>query len=309
MKKKLLCFGLALSMALSMPVFKADASAKQSLRSPSEAAQYALNRSGRQMYNYYGVGGWCAAFVCDALGVYNTSYSSTSVTELVKRCVDGESNKLGDFYLVADNKNDWEVYDSGRFVRGVSNIAKCYDPYFTPRVGDLVVYEENAWCYNDQYEDYVNYIYDGPEHIAIVVEVSGEGRDAKIKTVEGNYTELSQKPWDYDSYFDYIWGYHNASEQNKINKSVKVVEMSDSRSWQIYGYIRPDYADAASTPKFLEGDVNLNGTVSAADFVYLQKYILCCINLSADQMRNADMNRDGRVDLSDLLKLRIKLLE
>ena len=55
------------------------------------------------------------------------------------------------------------------------------------------------------------------------------------------------------------------------------------------------------------GDCNLDGTVSVADVVMLQKWLLA----SSDQLtcwRNADMNKDHTIDVFDLSLLKRMLL-
>ncbi|MCQ2490210.1 MAG: glycoside hydrolase family 97 catalytic domain-containing protein [Ruminococcus sp.] len=52
------------------------------------------------------------------------------------------------------------------------------------------------------------------------------------------------------------------------------------------------------------GDVNLDGTVSAADLVCMERYLLKAEKFSKQQFEKADLDGDGTVDTFDLIKLR-----
>ena len=57
----------------------------------------------------------------------------------------------------------------------------------------------------------------------------------------------------------------------------------------------------------IKGDINLDGQISIADAVILQKYILRSASLTEAQWRNADIIEDGSVDCFDMASMR-KLL-
>ncbi len=60
------------------------------------------------------------------------------------------------------------------------------------------------------------------------------------------------------------------------------------------------------------GDVNLDGNVSLADSIFLNKYVAGVVNLSDLAYSNADTNADGYVDADDalvLLKFQVHLIE
>ncbi|MCD7959168.1 MAG: dockerin type I repeat-containing protein [Ruminococcus sp.] len=60
------------------------------------------------------------------------------------------------------------------------------------------------------------------------------------------------------------------------------------------------------------GDVNLDGTVSLADTVFLNKYISGVVSLNDQAYANADVNADGSVDSDDaltLLKFQVQLID
>lgn len=55
------------------------------------------------------------------------------------------------------------------------------------------------------------------------------------------------------------------------------------------------------------GDLNADNTLTAADAVLLQNYLLNAATLTADQQQAADLNADGVVNALDLALLRQKL--
>lgn len=57
----------------------------------------------------------------------------------------------------------------------------------------------------------------------------------------------------------------------------------------------------------LPGDLNSDNTLTAADAVLLQNYLLNAATLTADQQQTADLNADGVVNALDLALLRQKL--
>ena len=58
----------------------------------------------------------------------------------------------------------------------------------------------------------------------------------------------------------------------------------------------------------IKGDVNIDGKLSAADLVTLQKYLVAEGELTRDQWLNGDINRDDSVDVFDMVLLRKLLL-
>lgn len=57
----------------------------------------------------------------------------------------------------------------------------------------------------------------------------------------------------------------------------------------------------------LPGDLNSDNTLTTADAVFLQNYLLNAATLTADQQQAADFNADGVVNALDLALLRQKL--
>lgn len=301
MRIKKSVLGLALAIGLAVGCIPTTAEASFG-RKAIDVVNSAKNNTG-YIGGRYG-SSWCATYVCDRMNV-SSYYYSGSVSELTSRCINRASNRLGDFYLVADNKDDWSY--KGNSASDLNNYGY-YDPNYVPAVGDIVVYEANDWVYDYQRE-WVNYACDGPDHMGIVTEVSGYGKSLRIKTIEGCYTELNTKPSDYNTYFDYIMAYYNASiAKSPTNKPAKEVSANDVRYWQIYGYIRPYYADYKPVPQKVPGDVDDNGTINMADLTMLKKYILNDCKLTSEQMRNADMNSDGKVNAIDMTLLKRKLM-
>lgn len=59
----------------------------------------------------------------------------------------------------------------------------------------------------------------------------------------------------------------------------------------------------------VEYDVDGNGVVSAIDLVYVQKCILDSLNVTPDIYRRADVNKNGEVNIFDLIRLKQIMLE
>lgn len=55
---------------------------------------------------------------------------------------------------------------------------------------------------------------------------------------------------------------------------------------------------------FMLGDVNGDGTVNDLDVALLEKYLSKEVNLSSDQLKSADVNQDGIIDIKDLKSLK-----
>ncbi len=63
-------------------------------------------------------------------------------------------------------------------------------------------------------------------------------------------------------------------------------------------------SDSAVGPGIKKGDINLDGVVSVADAVLLQRYIVGISKLTNDQMNIADMDNSNRVNIYDLSLLK-----
>ena len=61
-------------------------------------------------------------------------------------------------------------------------------------------------------------------------------------------------------------------------------------------------------PEDVAGDINGDGSCSVADVVMLQKYLLTSGDLTPEQGKIADMNQDGKLDSSDLSRLKETVL-
>ena len=59
--------------------------------------------------------------------------------------------------------------------------------------------------------------------------------------------------------------------------------------------------------KYIMGDVNMDGTVNQSDVDLLRKYISKSVTLSSDALVLADCSFDGKVDLTDLSKISLKI--
>ncbi|MCM1132461.1 MAG: leucine-rich repeat protein [Ruminococcus flavefaciens] len=83
-----------------------------------------------------------------------------------------------------------------------------------------------------------------------------------------------------------IYGYENSTAQAYAEK---------------YGYTFEVLDEA---PEIGTGDINGNGTTDVADLVLLNRHILAQITLTAQQCERADLCKDDRIDISDVIELR-----
>lgn len=58
----------------------------------------------------------------------------------------------------------------------------------------------------------------------------------------------------------------------------------------------------------MKGDVDLNGSVDAIDFILLKQHLLDATTLTAEQSKNADINEDGYINSLDFVELKKLLL-
>lgn len=66
---------------------------------------------------------------------------------------------------------------------------------------------------------------------------------------------------------------------------------------------------ANSTPAEVKDDINLDGAVTVTDLVSMMKYMTSQISFSEHQVSVADMNKNGRVDILDLVRLKSLLIQ
>lgn len=76
-----------------------------------------------------------------------------------------------------------------------------------------------------------------------------------------------------------------------------------------YIIIKADSEGASLPQTGIKGDVNIDGKLSAADLVTLEKYLVNEDTLTRDQWLNADINRDDSADVFDMVMLRKLLLK
>ncbi|MDO5560830.1 MAG: dockerin type I repeat-containing protein [Oscillospiraceae bacterium] len=67
--------------------------------------------------------------------------------------------------------------------------------------------------------------------------------------------------------------------------------------------------EAPPVNKPLKGDVDVNGSVTTADFTKLISYMFNLTELTDEQAENADMDDSGIINIIDVIKLKQKLLE
>ena len=103
----------------------------------------------------------------------------------------------------------------------------------------------------------------------------------------------------YDSFWDF-------TENEYMYTSIEPGEYSAYvTSYNSLGYKDSDYIYFTILPS--PGDLNADNTLTTADAVLLQNYLLNAATLTADQQQAADLNADGVVNALDLALLRQKL--
>lgn len=103
----------------------------------------------------------------------------------------------------------------------------------------------------------------------------------------------------YDSFWDF-------TENEYMYTSIEPGEYSAYvTSYNSLGYKDSDYIYFTILPS--PGDLNADNTLTTADAVLLQNYLLNAATLTADQQQIADLNADGVVNALDLALLRQKL--
>ena len=106
--------------------------------------------------------------------------------------------------------------------------------------------------------------------------------------------------WYYDEghLYDNVFTWTNAEAANKYR---------EGNAWDWWGGVEPSMAEITQTepkPEKIKGDINLDKSVSIADVVALQSYLLCRSELTSEQVENADLDSDGSVDGFDMSLLR-----
>lgn len=143
-------------------------------------------------------------------------------------------------------------------------------------------------------------------------------------------TELDITTWDHTDaglekqatkYQDIFNSIKNAKDNGANITCVTIWGMIDPNSWRADRYPLLFDADYQAKPAFysivdgmevsvstLGGDVNLDNQLSIADVILLNQYLVRKKPLSADQLKNADMNKDRFVNALDSVSLKQALL-
>ena len=120
--------------------------------------------------------------------------------------------------------------------------------------------------------------------------------NAMVQKIYGEYPEVVKGP-DFDAYFrenpDMLSGdgVHPSSEG--------YAEMRVIWAETMYENV---YCDESYVEPVVRGDVNLDGKLSIADIVAVQKHLVCAGSLGS--MANGDMNGDGSVNIYDLVLMK-----
>ena len=170
--------------------------------------------------------------------------------------------------------------------------AKMYGEEYAAEISGLKQYKDNIY--------YVEVKYPNGEAIMPI----SEGRhqcDTMLALVFPNY----QTGWNADN------DYSNADlldGESVVTDKITVYQ----DGVLIYG-TEPDGTTPSETTepsdKILEGDVNVDGSVTLADLTALNKYLVKKSQLKAQALANADMNKDNAVNIFDSVELRKKLMK
>lgn len=192
----------------------------------------------------------------------------------------------------------------------------------------------NFYAYLINTEAWKNIVNETDDNVAMHNDTKNENQIWKfIRKDDGSYKILNCKTgktldWndkngnvyvnsDYNNDFQswYIFGESGAYFLKPKNSS-KVLDITsgsvnDGANVQIYDW------NGTTAQKFqiwkldytpvLPGDLNADNTLTTADAVLLQNYLLNAATLTADQQQTADLNADGMVNALDLALLRQKL--
>lgn len=92
-----------------------------------------------------------------------------------------------------------------------------------------------------------------------------------------------------------------------VKSGEKVILGTNGQSGGCVNYTVLAVADSGGSS--LVGDVDQNGTVTVADLVMLQKYLLTIEKFTQAQFEAGDLNQDGKVNASDFTLLKRILMQ
>lgn len=93
------------------------------------------------------------------------------------------------------------------------------------------------------------------------------------------------------------------TETITVNGSVAIIRMVSNKSDLTYS------ANAILNYVFKIGDIDGDFETNAKDIALLKKVLLNTIRMKLYQLNNADVNKDGQVDIRDLIRLKKALVD
>ena len=91
--------------------------------------------------------------------------------------------------------------------------------------------------------------------------------------------------------------------RREVKAGEKITLGSNGQSYMCVNFVVLAY-EIVSQPEEVTGDVNRDGFLSIADVVTLNDHLLCRTSLNDEQLKAADINSDGKVDVFDFIRLR-----
>ncbi len=130
--------------------------------------------------------------------------------------------------------------------------------------------------------------------------IGGGTNDSVVGTFPKQYHELYTKNGQDHIWFEVPGGGHDASVGTPL----------------FYNFFRNIFKASSAAPQEPEknesadvkGDADGNGTVNSSDVVALMQHLIGLKTLSADQIKSADMNEDGKISIIDLIQLKNKFM-
>lgn len=154
---------------------------------------------------------------------------------------------------------------------------------------------------------------------AALSKFASTGLDVQITELDATTSDTSEAGFEtqaqyYSDIFDAIMKYSDSVS------AVVLWGVTDDTSWRAAKcpllfdaefQAKPAFysiVDGMDLPEPVEGDANMDGSVTVADVVLVQKHIICAKTLSAEQAVWADVNGDQRIDAFDLARIKQILL-
>ncbi|MDQ0359781.1 dockerin type I domain-containing protein [Breznakia pachnodae] len=110
-----------------------------------------------------------------------------------------------------------------------------------------------------------------------------------------------------------VWYKIQSDTTLNANRTALTQDKGDYDYNNYYGYIHSSYVTIVNTGSggstgTVKGDVNGDGKVTSADYLFVKAYIMGTKSLTSDQQKAADVNGDGKVTSADYLKIKAYIM-